>query len=239
MKAVKPISCVVVDDEFPAVKLLADYVRKTSGLDLVCETTSALNALNYLTENSVDLIFMDIQMPELNGMELLNVIKNTSTKVILTTAYSDYAVKGYEHDVIDYLLKPITLERFLISVEKARARISTGNGSAEITTGQLLQYIFVKTEYRVQKVFLGAIQYIEAMGDYIILHTTEGKVISLERMKKIEELLPSGSFLRIHKSYIVNIEKIDYLEKGRIIINKEYLPVGESYKEKVKQQLGL
>jgi len=238
MKTVNSISCVVVDDEFPAVKLLADYVQRSSGLELLLKTTSALEALSFINDNKVDLVFMDVQMPELSGMELINVIKISGTKVILTTAYTDYAVAGYEQDVVDYLLKPITFERFLMSVNKARARIS--NEKAITMQGQVSipLYIFLKTEYRIQKVSLASIQYIEGLGDYINLHTTTGKILSLERMKNIEETLPPG-FLRIHKSYIINIDQIDFIEKGRIIINKEYLPIGDSYKEKVKHHLGL
>ncbi|HKG05083.1 MAG TPA: LytTR family DNA-binding domain-containing protein [Pedobacter sp.] len=237
MRSANSISCVVVDDEFPAIKLLADYVEKTSGLELVLKTTSALQALSYLNENKTDLVFLDVQMPELSGIALMNIIKNTGTKVILTTAYTEYAIAGYEHDIADYLLKPITFERFLIAVAKVRTRINS-----EQTAGvqeQTPPYIFIKTEYRIQKVLLASIQYIEGLGDYITLHTTSGKILSLERMKNMEEILPSASFLRIHKSYIINIDQVDYLEKGRIIINKEYLPVGESYKDKVKQKLGL
>ena len=238
MKTVNSISCVVVDDEFPAVKLLADYVQRSNGLELLLKTTSALEALDFINDNKVDLVFMDVQMPELGGMELINIIKTSNAKVILTTAYTDYAVAGYEQDVVDYLLKPITFERFLMSVNKARARISNEKAITMQSQGSIPLYIFLKTEYRIQKVSLASIQYIEGLGDYINLHTTTGKILSLERMKNIEETLPQ-SFLRIHKSYIINIDQIDFIEKGRIIINKEYLPIGDSYKEKVKQHLGL
>lgn len=239
MKSASAISCVVVDDEFPAVKLLADYVEKTTGLQLVLKTTSALEALSFISEHKVDLVFMDVQMPDLSGIELMNIIKNRDTKVILTTAYTEYAIDGYEHDIVDYLLKPVTFERFLIAAGKARTRISSERTTTAADYALPAQYIFVKTEYRIQKVLLASIQYIEGLGDYITLHTTGGRILSLERMKNIEAILPSDGFLRIHKSYIVNIAQIDFIEKSRIIINKEYLPVGESYKEKVKQRLGL
>lgn len=239
MKTASSLSCVIVDDEFPAVKLLTDYTEKTTGLELMLKTTSAIEAMSFISQNKIDLVFMDVQMPELNGIELMRIIKNSGTKVILTTAYTSYAMDGYEHDIIDYLLKPITFERFLVSVNKARTRISTEKTTTAAGRATPADYIFVKTEYRVQKVPLASIQYIEGLGDYITLHTSTGKILSLERMKNIEEALPTGSFLRIHKSYIINIGHIDYLEKGRIIINKEYLPIGESYKEKVKKQLGL
>lgn len=239
MKASELISCVVVDDEFPAVKLLADYVQKTAGLELALKTTSAMEALAYTIANKVDLLFLDIQMPELSGLELMNIIKKTSTKVILTTAYTEYAVAGFEQDAADYLLKPITLERFLVSVGKVAARINTEKALENKGQLQSAPYIFVKTEYRIQKIVLNSIMYIEGLGDYIALHTTGGKILSLERMKNIEEALPSANFIRAHKSYIINTDHIDFIEKGRIIINKEYLPIGESYKEKIWQQLGL
>jgi DNA-binding LytR/AlgR family response regulator len=162
----------------------------------------------------------------------MNIIRQSQTKVILTTAYPEYALSGFEYDAIDYLLKPITFERFLVAVNKAKERISAKSPEAS-------DHIFVKVEHRLQKVLFSSIFYIEGLGDYIILHTTTGKILSLERMKNMEEILPSGNFLRIHKSYIINIGQIEFLEKGRIIINKEYLPVGESYKERVRQQLGL
>ncbi len=239
MRSANSLSCVIVDDEFPAVKLLADYVEKTGGLELMMKTTSALDALNYLNQNQVDLVFLDVQMPELNGMKIINLLKDTSAKVILTTAYTTYAIAGYEHDVIDYLLKPITLERFLLSVNKARARIDSEKTSPAAAQAILMTYIFIKTEYRMQKLTLASIQYIEGLGDYVTFHTTTGKILSLDRMKNMEVILPADKFLRIHKSFIIHIDHIDFIEKGRIVINKEYLPIGESYKDKVRQRLGI
>ncbi|MES2827169.1 MAG: response regulator [Bacteroidota bacterium] len=239
MKASGYISCIVVDDEFPAVKLLADYVQKTAGLKLLLKSTSAMEALDYINLHEVDLLFLDIQMPELTGLELMKIIKNTATKVILTTAYSEYAIDGFAHDAADYLLKPITLDRFLISVSKVAARIHAERGLSGLKKPQPLAYIFVKTEHRIQKVSLNTILYIEGLGDYITIHTSSGKILSLERMKNIEEILLSENFIRIHKSFIINKDHIDFIERGRIVINKVYLPVGDSYKEKIWQQLGL
>jgi two-component system LytT family response regulator len=239
MRSANAITCVIVDDEFPAVKLLADYVQKSAGLALMLQTTSALEGLNYVTENKPDLVFLDVQMPELNGMEIINLIKNTGSKVILTTAYTNYAIDGYEHDIVDYLLKPITLQRFMLSINKVKARISNEKAALNSDFVALSTYIFVKTEYRSQKVDLAAIRYIEGLGDYVTVHTDTGKILSLDRMKNMEQLLPADRFIRIHKSFIVNINHINFIEKGRIIINKEYLPVGEAYKEKVKERLGL
>jgi len=228
------IRCIVLDDEFLAAKLLGDYVEQTAGLQLVLKTTNAPETIAAIQNGLADLIFLDVQMPEITGIEVMRIIRNTETKVILTTAYQQYALDGYEHDIIDYLLKPITFERFLIAVNKAQTRLGTTPEPKPAT-----DYIFIKTEYRLQKTPLSAIRYLEALGDYIAFHTTAGKILSLERMKNMDEALPQNNFLRIHKSYIINIDHIDYLERGRIVINKEYLPIGETYRESVRLKLGI
>ncbi|MBN9384846.1 MAG: response regulator transcription factor [Chitinophagaceae bacterium] len=238
-----PIRCIIVDDEPLAVALLADYVSKTPGLQTVLRTTHVLEALQAVQEDKADLLFLDIQMPELTGIQFMKIIRK-KCKVILTTAYAQYAMEGYEHDVVDYLLKPVTLDRFIISVEKAKDRIrpSTApliDNSAEVPAQARQDHIFIKTEYRIQRVDLSDINYIEALRDYIAIHTGAGKILSLESMRHMEEILPESRFLRIHKSYIVNRDKIDYLERGRVVIGKEYLPIGDTYKEKVRVKLGL
>ena len=233
----KPIiRCIVLDDEFLAVKLLSGYIEQTGGLKLLLATTKASEAIGLIKNGHADLIFLDVQMPEITGIELMNITRNFDTKVILTTAYTQYALEGYEHDIIDYLLKPITFDRFLIATNKAKARMQTIPSISPINTPD---YIFVKTEYRLQKIALANILYLEGLRDYIAFHTTTGKILSLERMKNMDDLLPQNSFLRIHKSYIINISNIDYIERGRIVINKEHLPIGETYKEMVKTKLGI
>jgi two-component system LytT family response regulator len=220
--------CVVVDDEPLAVKLLTDYISKTPGLEVSFQTTNVLDALQFVQEGKADLIFLDIQMPELSGIQFMKIIRN-NYKVILTTAYHEYALESYEHDVVDYLLKPITFERFMTAVQKARQRIG------EKTTSE--DHIFIKTEYRIQKINLSSILYIEALRDYIAFHTGEGKVLSLESMRNMETILPSNRFIRIHKSYMINKEKIDFLERGKVVINNQYLPIGDTYREKLTAQL--
>jgi DNA-binding LytR/AlgR family response regulator len=238
-----PIRCIIVDDEPLAVALLADYVLKTPGLQTVLRTTHVLEALQAVQEDKADLLFLDIQMPELTGIQFMKIIRNRC-KVILTTAYTQYALEGYEHDVADYLLKPITLDRFMIAVQKVKDRMgvslppeSPGEETAPSVRSQ--DHIFIKTEYRIQRIDLAAIDYIEALRDYVAIHTVAGKVLSLESMRHMEELLPEDQFIRIHKSYIINMRRIDYLERGRVVIGKEYLPIGDTYREKVKMKLGL
>ena len=230
----KVIRCIVLDDEIHAVMLLADYVLRTNELELALKTTDPATAIAHINSGNADLIFLDIQMPELTGIEVMNIIRDTQTKVILTTAFSAYALSGFEYDVIDYLMKPITFERFLIAVNKAKKRMNT---SPTETVGP--DHIFIKVEHRLQKVLFSSIHYIEGLGDYISFYTSAGRILSLERMKHIEFILPQHLFLRIHKSYIINTSHIDFVERGRIVINKNYLPIGNTYKELVNKKLGI
>jgi DNA-binding LytR/AlgR family response regulator len=201
-----------------------------------------LEALQAVQEGKADLLFLDIQMPELTGIQFMKII-HKACKVILTTAYAQYALEGYEHDVVDYLLKPVTLDRFMIAVQKAKER--GGQPEREIPSALSPSLpagaaaIFIKTEYRIQKVDLAAILYIEALRDYIAVHTSKEKILSLDSMKNMEELLPPSRFIRIHKSYIINREQINFIERGRVNIGKEYLPIGETYRQKLMEKLGL
>lgn len=228
-----PLRCVILDDEYPAILLLADYVKKTPKLELVLATGQANAAMEMIAAEGVELLFLDIQMPELTGIELMQIIAQYHTKVIVTTAYEEYAMAGYHHDVVDYLLKPITFERFSTAASKAKARFQAFQPKPAPA------FIFIKTEYRIKKIELLHILYIEALGDYITLYVPGEKILSLERMKNIEQLLPAADFIRIHKSYIINIRHIDYLERGRIAVNKNLLPIGEAYKDLVKAKLGI
>ncbi len=218
------LRCIIADDEPLAVSLLSDYVQKTPGLELVLQTTHILKALEWVEENKADLIFLDVQMPELTGIQFLKIAKG-SCKVILTTAFTEYAVEGYLYDLVDYLLKPITYERFCLAVQKAKKTIQPpGNKN-------FMDSIFIKTEHRIQKLTLNNIFYIEALRDYLAFHTTTGKFLTLESLRHLEELLPVTKFIRIHKSYIINVDKIEFLEKRRAIIRGNYLPIGDTYRE--------
>ncbi|MFL9482539.1 LytR/AlgR family response regulator transcription factor [Chitinophagaceae bacterium LWZ2-11] len=222
-----PIRCIVTDDEPLAVQLLADYIGKTPFFEVVLKTTHVLDALEAAQQGKADLVFLDIQMPELTGIQFMKIIKG-SCKIIVTTAYTEYALQGYEYDVVDYLLKPITYDRFLIAAQKAIDRLDV---KSPAPTPGPLQHIFVKADYKIRKIDLADILYIEALRDYIAIHTPAGKILSLESMRNLEATLPGNQFIRIHKSYIINTTKIEFIERGKVVINKEYLPVGETYKE--------
>ena len=235
------IRCLAVDDEPLALDILAKYINQTPSLNLVGTYTDALEALSLIQQGKVDLVFVDIQMPSLTGIQFLRVL-NGKCKAILTTAYSEYAMEGYELDVIDYLLKPISFERFLKAIQKAdnrfQANVVISNSVSEppkpieskvLTSEPQLDFIFVKTEYKIIKLNLSSILYIEGLKDYVSIFTTDERILTLQTMKKMEELLPSNRFVRVHKSYIVSLEKINSIERQRIFIGRASIPIGESY----------
>ncbi len=229
------IKCLVVDDEPLALHILEDYISKMPFLQLVKATTNPIEALQLVQEGNIDLVFLDVQMPELTGIQFLR-IANGKSKVILTTAYSQYALEGYELDVIDYLLKPIAFDRFFKSVQKAQSIIQP-SAKAEIKTDStpqtdfLSDFIFVKTEHKIQKVYLNDILFIEGLKDYISIFTPAERIITLQNMKKMEDALPEKHFIRVHKSYIVSINKIDSIERSRIFISDKVIPVGDTYRD--------
>ncbi len=226
------LTCIIIDDEPLAIKLLSDYVDKTEGLELLHSFTDPIQALQFFQENSVDLIFLDIQMPELTGIQFMKIVSNKSN-FILTTAYEQYALDSYEFDVIDYLLKPISLERFIIAVNKAKERILKIETIAKKLNPvpSNVDYIFVKTEYKVKKINVSDILYFEGLGDYVNIQTHEKKILTLEKIKSFVERLPENQFIRVHKSFIIAINKIDYIERNRIVIHEKYIPIGGTYQE--------
>lgn len=232
------IRCIVVDDEQLSVKLVADYVRKTPGLELVMETTHPQQALTLIEKDGADLVFLDIQMPEMTGFEFMQLAGNRC-RVIFTTAYPQYGADSYNYNAIDYLLKPITFARFLTAVQKAKQLLAQENKPLPEALPAKKDHLFVKTDYRIQKVDIDSILYLEALRDYIAIHLDSSKILTLDSMKNMEEVLPSGQFIRIHKSYIININKIEFLSRGKVIINKAYLPIGNTYKQRFQQLIGL
>lgn len=230
------INCITVDDEPLALAKLKDYIDKVQYLNLLSSFDNGAKSLNYLKNNTVDLIFLDIQMDDFTGIQLLEALRDRP-KVILTTAYDRYALKGYELDISDYLLKPISFERFVKAVEKVYSNLEKeANLRAELKESQMLadrksNFIFVKSDYKLQKVRFKDIMYIEGMKDYLRIVTPEKRLMVLQNFRKMEEILPDKKFIRVHKSYIISIEKIDSIGKKSLKVGEMMIPIGESYKK--------
>lgn len=235
------LKCIAIDDEPLALDIIEDYVSKVPFLELVKRTENAIEALQLVQAGGIDLVFLDIQMPELTGIQFLK-IANGKSNYILTTAYSQYALESYDLNVSDYLLKPIAFDRFYKAVEKVNNRINASGTavpvaqapapSAPVATGSPVQdFIFVKTEHKIQKIELKDILYIEGLKDYISIFTKTERIITLQNMKKMEETLPKGHFIRVHKSYIIALDKIESIERSRISIHGKVIPIGDTYRD--------
>jgi two-component system, LytTR family, response regulator len=229
------LQCLIVEDEPLARNLLTEYVGKVPDLNLVEASSSPLQALEILRRQHIDLLFLDIQMPELTGISFLKVLQKKPF-VILTTAYSQYALEGYELDVVDYLLKPITFERFLKAVDKVNQRIqSPPKIQSESAPRTQDDFVFVKDGTKLVKVQLSDILYVEGLKDYVTIHTKTQKVVTLQRLKALEEQLPSDRFIRIHHSFIIGVHAIDAVHKGEVKIGNAMLPISESYRKSFRE----
>lgn len=233
------IRCLAVDDEPLALDIIESYVSKLPYLQLVKTCSSATEAMQVLQEEQIDLMFLDIEMPELTGIQFLNILKHQPL-IIFTTAYPDYALEGFNQDAVDYLLKPIPFDRFLKAVTKAQDRLQRSNGkngaeapavTAPAPAPPEQDFMFVKADYKTIRVDFRDILWIEGLKDYIIIQTREQKIITLLSMNKMMEKLPESKFLRVHRSFIVSLQKIDSIEKSRIRIGQKEIPIGEVYKE--------
>ncbi len=230
------INCITIDDEPLALEKLKDYIDKVQYLNLLAEFDNGADSLDYLKNNKVDLIFLDIQMDDFTGIQLLEALQERP-KVILTTAYDQYAIKGYELEVSDYLLKPIGFDRFIKSVEKVYSQIekeqitSDKLKESEMQSDKKGNFIFVKSDYKLQKVRFKDIQYIEGMKDYLRIVTPEKRLMVLQNFKKMEDILPDNKFVRVHKSYIISVDKIDSIGKKSLKVGEMNIPIGESYKK--------
>lgn len=224
-----PITCIIVDDEPMALQLLESYVLRTPYLQLEGKFSNGIEVLQFLHEKKqIDIIFMDIQMPEIDGLELSKKIP-IQTKIIFTTAFDQYAIEGYKVNATGYLLKPFNYIEFLETTEKAKQLLlPTKNKEVEIP-----DYIFVKSEYKQIKIFLNDIIYIESMKDYakIFLTSQSSPIVILLSLKKINEELPKENFMRVHRSFIVSLEKIEIVEKNQIVFGKQRITVAEPYRE--------
>lgn len=234
------LRCALVDDEPLALSLLESYVRKTDSLELCGSYSSAIQAMKSLPEHPVDLLFLDIQMPELNGLEFSRMVSD-NTRIIFTTAFEQYAIDGYRVNALDYLLKPISYNDFIEAVNKAlqwfelRKKAETPD-SVQTSLPTDSNHIYVKSDYKIVQIELDKILYIEGLKDYIKIYTEDNPrpILSLTSMKTMEEKLPSNRFIRVHRSYIVQKQKIKIIDKGRIVFSKEYIPVSDSYKQELQ-----
>lgn len=225
------LRCAIIDDEPLAAELLASYANKTPFLRLTGTYNSAINGIKDLRDNPVDLLFLDIQMPEMGGIEFAKILPK-ETKIIFTTAFGQYAIEGYKVNAIDYLLKPISYEEFLKASTKALELFSTIHKQ---DTYRQDRFMLVKSDYKLMKVALDDILYIEGLKDYVRIYLTDGeKIMSLMNMKKLEEYLPCPEFMRTHRSYIVNMSKITVIDRFRIVFGNTYIPISDSYKEEVQ-----
>ena len=256
------ISCIVIDDEPLAVRLMESYVTKTPFLSLKGSFTSGTSAYSFIQDNPVDLLFCDIQMPNLSGMELSRMLPE-KTRIIFTTAFSEYAVEGFRVRALDYLLKPVSYDDFLSSALKTKEYfelvdalrpsgsvtepaevtkhvVSTSvTDPAEMTAQRKIKSIFVKTEYRLQQIDLDRITYIEGLKDYVKIHMSgsSAPILSLMRMKSLEDKLPKDDFVRVHKSFIVRLAAIEAIERNHILIGPDRIPIGDTYQPTLYQAL--
>ena len=232
-------TCLLVDDENLALRLLEDYINKIPQLTIVGKCQNALSALQILQTQQIDILFLDIQIPDLTGIELIKILKN-KPEIILTTAYAEHALEGYQLDVTDYLLKPIPFERFVQAVNKAmeyRNLRNAGVSNMQVTSTPVsaaapaLDYMFVKSDYKQIKVPYADILYIEGLREYVSIYTKEKRIVTLETLKNLELTLPAQQFLRIHKSYIINTTKVEALNGNMVEMGKIKVPIGKNYRE--------
>jgi two-component system, LytTR family, response regulator len=230
-------TCLIVEDEPLARNLMMDYVKKVPFLNLIKACSNPMEALEVLRTTAVDILFLDIQMPEITGITLLKILQKKPL-VILTTAYSEYALESYELDVVDYLLKPITFDRFLKAVDKASQRLSsppTPTVTTEKSAAENHSFVFVKDGTKLVKVNFDDILYVEGLKDYVTIHTRQQKIVSLQRLKSMEMQLPADRFIRIHHSYIIALKAIEVIHKGDVQIGAAMIPISESYRKSFKE----
>lgn len=255
MEIQKKIRCLIVDDEFPARILLKEFIEKVPNLELVESCKSGLEALPIIQEGRVDLMFLDIQMPDITGVNFLKMLP-VRPLVVFTTAYSDYAIESYQLDVLDYLLKPFSFDRFMQCIGKAMQRMNdrkpqTAEGAtqpqpATPTTDEPQKeddpndgVLIVKADHKIHRIKYSNITYIEGLREYVTIHCPGEKIITLESLRNLEETLPQTMFMRVHKSYIVRIDKIKALYGAQLKLDgvEPYIPIGKSYKDMVQEKL--
>jgi DNA-binding LytR/AlgR family response regulator len=219
----RKIKCIIVDDEPLAISLLESYVQKVPFLELVFSTENPIEALDYIQKNESDLVFLDIQMPELTGINFMKILGDKQ-KYILTTAYAEYALEGYEHNIVDYLLKPISFDRFYKSALKAQERFATNENKEDV-------HFFVKSSGQQYRINFDDVLYVESIKDYVNIKTPKQEYIVLDTLKSMEQQLPESSFVRIHKSFIINLNQIKSLGAKKVtLVSEQEIPIGEIYR---------
>lgn len=231
------IECIAIDDEPLALEKIEGFIGKIPGLNLVRTFDNPVEAMGWLKDNKPGIIFLDIQMEPLSGIQFLESMA-VSSRIIITSAYNEYAIKGYDLNVTDYLLKPFSFQRFVQAVNKAMDYLSNHDVSKP-EKRENEQFIFVKTEYRYEKVDLDEIIYIEGMKDYLRIICKNRKIMTLQSFARLEELLPPRNFCRVHKSYIVAVDKIKSVERGVIVISDVRIPVSNTYRDSFYSRIGL
>jgi DNA-binding LytR/AlgR family response regulator len=224
------INCLILDDEPNALEVLEHFIGKVFFLNLVKKCEHAIEAMQILEENTIDLLFLDINMPDIDGLQFLKSIKSRPL-VIFTTGYREYALDGYDFDIVDFLLKPFDFERFLKAVNKANNLISKTSRLPAVQP-KVQQYIFIKADYKLMKINVDDILFVEGLKDYIKIYTRQKLYLTLMSMTAIEEKLPAGEFFRLHRSYIISLSKIDSISRHRVIIGEKFIPISLPYREK-------
>jgi two-component system response regulator LytT len=231
------IATVAIDDEPLALQLISGYIEKTPGLKLIGKFDNPIDATEFLSDNQADLIFVDIQMPDLSGIEFTRLIEK-GPKVIFTTAYAKYALEGSKLEIVDYLLKPFSYEEFLTAVSKAQRLIKLEQRAPDKVEAND-EFLFLKSDYKIKRINFNDILYIEGLKDYIkvYIQNVQRPILSISTLKLLESKLPQDKFMRVHRSFIVNLSKIDTIERSRIVFGKTYIPVSDQYKDKFQEYL--
>lgn len=234
------IKCLIIDDEPLAQRVIEKYATDLSFLEIAGKCNRAVEAIEYLHQQQIDLLFLDIDMPGLSGIEFLKTLKHPPL-VIITTAYKEYALEGYELDVIDYLMKPFGFDRFLKALQRVQDHLATRN--REDDPGPLSdntpedQFVFVKSGKKTFRINLNELQYVEALGDYVKIYTRERMIVSYQSLKHIESILPSALFPRVHKSYLISLARVELIEGNQVRIGDKYIPIGLNYRTEFEKLL--
>lgn len=232
------LRCIVVDDESGAVEILSRYVAESPELELVGAFRDSIKALTFLASTDVELVFLDIDMPNLDGMHLAELIRDKGIQVVFCTAYAEYAVESYEKNALDYLLKPISFERFEQAVKKAvKARAKAPGGEQPAALGTPDKKLFIKSGPKIHQVDCRELLYMEKQGHYIVFHTQDGELLSRMNMQDLLDTLPAGNFLRVHRSYVIALDKIDTIYKHELVIRGKRIPIGDSFRAAFFKQI--